>query len=129
MTLSIQAILFPILAYFFKEISLISPIANILILPVFYILLFVLMVSSFTSIIWPPAGGHILKLSAVFFKYILKMVKILGEPDFFILTFDSFRIKDVVVYYIVFLVISFAVYVIVKRINIKKRKQKIHNIT
>jgi ComEC/Rec2-related protein len=110
MTFSIQAALFPILAYFFKRFSLISPIANILILPVFYILLFILIASSFASMLWPPVGCLVLKPSAVFFKYILKVVKILGKVDFLTLNFENFQLKDVVVYYIIFIVILSAVY-------------------
>lgn len=126
MTFSIQAVLFPILAYFFKEVSLISPVANILILPVFYVLLFILTASSFASIIWPPAGGFIMKFSAVFFEYILRIVKILGEPDFFILNFDSFRIKDMVIYYIVLLAVLSAVIMIIRRVCIKKSSRDQH---
>ena len=120
MTFSIQAVLFPILAYFFKKFSLISPAANILILPVFYILLFILINSSFVSILWPPAGCFILKSSTVFFRYILIMVKILSEQDFFILNFNDYRIKDVVVYYIIFMVILSAAIIIVRKTCINK---------
>ena len=127
-TLSIQTALFPVLAYFFKEVSLISPVANILIIPVFYILLSILMVSSFVTIIWPPVGGIILKPSSIFFVYILKTVKVLSKFDFCIINFDSFPVKNVVVYYIVFVVILFTALTIVKRININKRKQKASNI-
>lgn len=127
-TLSIQTVLFPVLAYFFKEVSLISPVANILIIPVFYILLSILMVSSFVTIIWPPVGGLLLKPSSIIFVYILKTVKILSKFDFCIINFDSFPVKNVVVYYIVFVVILFTALTIVKRININKRKQKASNI-
>jgi len=120
MTFSIQAVLFPILAYFFKKFSLISPAANILILPVFYILLFILINSSFVSILWPPAGCFILKSSKVFFRYTLIMVKILSEQDFFILNFNDYHIKDVVVYYIIFLVILYAAIIIVRKTCINK---------
>ena len=120
-TLSIQAVLFPVLAYFFKEVSLISPVANILIIPVFYILLSILMVSSFVTIIWPPAGGLLLKPSFIIFVYILKTVKILSKFDFCIINFDSFPVKNVIVYYIVLLIILFTALTIVKRINISKK--------
>ncbi|MBU2563628.1 MAG: ComEC/Rec2 family competence protein, partial [Actinobacteria bacterium] len=123
-TLSIQTVLFPVLAYFFKEVSLISPVANILIIPVFYILLSILMVSSFVTIIWPPVGGLLLKPSSIFFVYILKTVKILSKFDFCIINFDSFPVKNVVVYYIVFVVILFTALTIVKRINISKKMHK-----
>jgi ComEC/Rec2-related protein len=127
-TLSIQIVLFPVLAYFFKEVSLISPVANILVIPVFYILLSILMVSSFVTIIWPPVGGLLLKPSSIFFVYILKTVKILSKFDFCIINFDSFPVKNVIVYYIVLLIILFTALTIVKRININKRKQKASNI-
>ncbi|MFZ3106885.1 MAG: ComEC/Rec2 family competence protein, partial [Candidatus Hydromicrobium sp.] len=127
-TLSIQTVLFPVLAYFFKEVSLISPVANILIIPVFYILLSILMVSSFVTIIWPPVGGLLLKPSSIFFVYILKTVKILSKFDFCIINFDSFPVKNVIVYYIVLLIILFTALTIVKRININKKKQKASNI-
>jgi competence protein ComEC len=104
-TLSIQVVLFPVSAYFFKEVSLISPVANVMIIPVFYILLSILMVSSFTAVIWPPAGGIILRTSSIFFEYILKTVKILSKFDFCVINFDSFPVKNVIVYYIVLLII------------------------
>ena len=123
MTLSIQAVLFPILAYFFDEFSLISPVGNILIIPVFYTLILILTVSSLTSIIWPPAGGFVLKSSTVFFKYILKMVEVLSRPDFFVVDFNGFRIKDIVIYYIIFLVILSAALIIIRRRGIDKNSK------
>jgi hypothetical protein len=58
----------------------------------------------------------------------LKTVKVLSKFDFCIINFDSFQVKNVVVYYIVFVVILFTALTIVKRININKRKQKASNI-
>jgi len=127
-TLSIQIALFPVLAYFFGEVSLISPVANILIIPVFYILLSILIVSSFAIIIWPPAGGLLLKTSSIFFKYILETARILSKFDFCIINFDSFPAKNVVVYYIVVVAILFAALTIVKKINVNKGRQKVSSI-
>ncbi|MBA7561215.1 hypothetical protein ES708_02851 [subsurface metagenome] len=123
-TLSIQTVLFPVLAYFFKEVSLISPVANILVIPVFYILLSILIVSSFVTIIWPPMGGILLKPSSIFFVYILKTVKILSKFDFCIINLDSFTVKNVIVYYIALLIILFTACMIIKRINIRKKMHK-----
>lgn len=123
-TLSIQTVLFPVLAYFFKEVSLISPAANILVIPVFYILLSILIVSSFVTIIWPPAGGILLKPSSIFFVYILKTVKILSKFDFCIINLDNFPVKNVIIYYIAFLIILFTTCMIIKRINISKKMHK-----
>lgn len=120
MTFSIQAALFPILAYFFKRFSLISPVANILILPVFYILLFILIASSFVSILWPPIGCFTIRSSAVFFSYILMVVKTLSKTDFFIINFNDYHIKDIVIYYIIFLVILSAALIIIRKTSINE---------
>jgi len=114
-SISIQVVLFPVSAYFFKEVSLISPVANVLVIPVFYILLSVLMVSSFTSVIWPPAGSIILRTSSIFFEYILKTVKILSKLDFCIINFNSFPVKNMIAYYIVLLLILLATGAIIKK--------------
>jgi competence protein ComEC len=127
-SLSIQIVLFPVSAYFFKEVSLISPVANMLIIPAFYILLSILMVSSFLIIIWPPVGGIILKSVSIFFEYILKTVKILSKLDFCIINFDSFTAKNVIVYYVVLLIIFLAACMINKRISINKGNRKESNI-
>jgi competence protein ComEC len=120
MTFSIQAALFPILAYFFKRFSLISPVSNILILPVFYVLLFILMASSFASVLCPPAGFFLIRPSAVFFNYISIVVKTLSEKDFFILDFGNYNIKDAAVYYAIFLVILAAALIIIRETGVNK---------
>lgn len=127
-TLSIQVVLFPVSAYFFKEVSLISPLANMLIIPVFYILLSVLMVSSFIIIIWPPIGSPFLKLGAIVFEYILKTVKVLSKFKFCIVNFESFTIKNVIVYYAVLLIIMLIIRIFVKRIIKQRKEQKVSNI-
>ena len=113
-TLSIQVVLFPVIAYFFNEVSLISPLANILIIPAFYILLSIMIFSSAIIIIWPPAGGFFLKSSVIFFKYILRTVKILSRFDLCIISFNSFTVRNMVAYYMVFLILIFIIYVLVK---------------
>jgi len=121
-TLSIQVILFPILIYFFKEVSLVSPLANVFILPLFYALLFILIISSFVIITWPPAGGFILRLSKFFFEYILKIVKVFDKFNFCVISLNSFKLESVITYYSVFLFILVVVYIILKKVDIKKRK-------
>ena len=123
-TLSIQAVLFPVLAYFFKEFSLISPATNMLIIPVFYILLSILMVSSFLIMIWPPAGSFILKSGSIFFEYILKTIKTLSKLDFCVINFDSFPVKNVVVYYMVFLIILSIIGMLGNKIDGIKKTRK-----
>ena len=126
-SLSIQIVLFPVSAYFFKEVSLISPLANMLIIPAFYILLSILMVSSFLIIIWPPLGGIILRSGSIFFEYILKTVKILSKFDFCIINFNEFPIKNVIVYYMVLIIILFITSMLVNRTERIRRTQKASN--
>ncbi len=123
-TISIQVILFPISAYFFKEVSLISPVANMLVIPAFYILLSILIVSSLLIIIWPPAGSFILKSGSIFFEYIFKTVKTLGKLDFCVINFESFTVKNAVVYYIVLLIIFLIIYMLVIKIDLIRKTQK-----
>lgn len=123
-TLSIQVVLFPISAYFFKEFSLVSPMANMLIIPVFYILLFILMVSSFFVIIWPPVGSFILKSGSIFFDCISKTVKTLSKFDFCIINFDSFPVKNVIVYYIILIIVLFTVGATIKMIKTHNKKNR-----
>jgi len=61
---------------------------------------------------------------SIFFEFILKTVKILSKFDFCIINFESFPVKNVVVYYIVLLIILFTACMIVKRINISKKMHK-----
>ncbi len=120
--LSIQAVLFPVLAYFFREISLISPLANFLILPLFYLLLSVLVVSSFAIVIWPPLGGFILKVSQFIFKCILSPVRVLGKFNFCVAGFDNFTVKKVIAYYAVFIIILIIARSALDKINEVKGK-------
>lgn len=120
--LSIQTVLFPVLAYFFREISLISPLANFLILPLFYFLLSVLVASSFAIVIWPPLGGLILKLSQFIFKCILSPVRVLGKFNFCIAGFDNFTVKKVIAYYAVFIIILIIARAALDKINELKGK-------
>jgi ComEC/Rec2-related protein len=116
-TLSVQIVLFPVLVYFFNEVSLISPLANVLIIPAFYILLFIMIFSSLTIIIWPPAGGFILRSGDIFFRYILKTAGILARFNFCVIRFDDSAVKNVIVCYAVLFILSSAIYILVKIIR------------
>ncbi len=121
-TLSIQVVLFPVIAYFFNEVSLVSPAANILIMPAFYILLSIMIFSSSIIIIWPPAGGFFLRSSVIFFKYILRTVKILSRFDLCIISFNSFTVRNMVAYYMVFSILILVIYMLIKITGVRKGK-------
>jgi competence protein ComEC len=116
-TLSTQVALFPVLVYFFNEVSLISPLANIMVIPIFYILLATMIFSSFIIIIWPPAAVFPLKLSGVFFEYILKAVDILSRFDYCIASFNDVTAKKIAILYAIFLFLLFMIYISVKIIK------------
>ncbi len=104
-TISVQAALFPVLAYFFREVSLIPVFANVFVISAFYPFLFILIVSSIIIIIWPPLGGFILRSASIFSGYILKTVRILSRFDYFIINFDNFNKASAIKYYLVFIII------------------------
>ena len=116
-TLSTQIVMFPVLIYFFNEASLISPLANILVMPVFYILLSIMIFSSFIIIIWPPAAVFPLRLGGVFFNYILETVDVLNRFDYCIVSFDDLTVKKIIVLYVIFLFLLFLTYISVKIIK------------
>jgi len=119
-TISIKVVLFPVLAYFFEDFSLISPVTNFFLLPFFYVLLFILMLSSFTIVIWPPMGGFILKSSSFVFEFVLKSVNIFGKLDFFVISFDNFTVRNALAYYIVLIVVLIFIFIILGRVEIRK---------
>lgn len=121
-TLSIQSVMFPVLAYFFGEISLISLPVNVITIPLFYILISILIVSSFIIVIWPPAGGFILKSSGFFSGLMLKAVKLFERFDFCIINLNSFGEKNVLAYYVVFFIILIVIHITLNKINTCKGK-------
>jgi ComEC/Rec2-related protein len=69
-TISIQMACGPLILYYFGSLPIISPISNVFILPFFYILISMLFLSAFLSIIWPPAGGVVLKSTPFLFDIV-----------------------------------------------------------
>ncbi len=115
-TISIQAALFPVLAYFFSEVSLISVFANVIVIPVFYPLLFILILSSFVLLIWPPLGSFILKPGDILTGYMVKIVRILSRFNYPIIGSGDFTGYGVLLYYLAFASIFILLKVIIKRI-------------
>ena len=99
-TFSINIFIMPVLLYFFKEFSLIAPLTNILIIPVFYLLLFILILSSVVSLFWPPIGSFLILPAKPLILYILKIVNIFGSKNFFILTIKNLSYFYLAIYYL-----------------------------
>lgn len=106
-TFSINIFIMPVMLYFFKEFSLIAPLTNILIIPVFYLLLFILILSSIASLFWPPAGSFLILPAKPVILYILKVVNFLGSKDIFILTAGNLSYFYLIVYYLLFFILLF----------------------
>lgn len=106
-TFSINVFIMPVLLYFFKEFSLIAPLTNILIIPVFYPLLFILILSSAFSLFWPPIGSFLILPAKPFILYILKIVNFFGSKNFFILTAENTSYFYLVIYYLLLFIMLF----------------------
>ncbi|MCL5073441.1 MAG: ComEC/Rec2 family competence protein [Actinobacteria bacterium] len=106
-TFSINVFIMPVLLYFFKEFSLIALLTNILIIPVFYPLLFILILSSAFSLFWPPIGSFLILPAKPFILYILKIVNFFGRKNFFILTTENTSYFYLVIYYLLLFILLF----------------------
>ena len=103
-TFSINTALFPILAYFFGEVSLVSLFSNIIIIPVFYLALLILIFSSALGLIWPPIGGFFIKPSSIILGCILRVVEFFSKLSFSILRLEYFPLKYVLIYYLILII-------------------------
>jgi ComEC/Rec2-related protein len=106
-TFSINIFIIPVMLYFFKEFSLIAPLTNILIIPVFYLLLFILILSSAASLFWPSIGSFLIFPAKPLILYILKIVNIFGSKNNFILTIENLPYFYPVIYYLLLFILLF----------------------
>lgn len=82
MTLAAQIATLPILVYNFGRISLISPLANILIVPALPYIMGAGFIFSLASIIWIGLGKILIWPVWFFFAYITKLVELLSNIPF-----------------------------------------------
>lgn len=75
-TVSAQAFVLPLILYYFKNFSLVSLPANILILPVIPITMFFGFVSGISGLIWPRLGELFGLIAWLFSEYIILVVKL-----------------------------------------------------
>lgn len=98
-TISAQILVIPVIAYDFGRISLISPFANILVLPIIPITMLVGFISGILGFIWLPVAKVFGYLTWVFLQYEIKIIEILAR-----IPLASVEVKNVgwifvVVYY------------------------------
>ncbi|MHB8903819.1 MAG: ComEC/Rec2 family competence protein [Patescibacteria group bacterium] len=114
LTLVSQIITLPILLINFKQLSLISPLANLLILWTFAPLLGLLIIAIFTSAIFPFIGPWLFLPAYLLLKYIFIMSKLLAQPNWAAITINNFNWFYGTVYY---LILALIVYCYNKKIN------------
>jgi competence protein ComEC len=100
-TLSAQFFTFPILIYNFGQISLISPLTNILIIPFLPIITILGFIFSFLGIIFQPLGYFLSWPTWLLLTYILKIIDLSSK-----IPFASLTLKNV---HWIFLLISYVI--------------------
>jgi len=106
-TFSINIFIMPVMLYFFKEFSLVSPLTNILIIPIFYLLLFILILSSAVSLFWPPIGNFLILSAKPLILYILEIVNLFGSKNFFVFTIENLSYFYLAIYYLLLFILLF----------------------
>lgn len=84
-TISASLLCTPILLYFFGTLSLISLVANLLILPTISAAMALTFVTGLTAIIIPPLAGLIGKLAGLLLDYHLLVINFFGAQDIFLI--------------------------------------------
>jgi competence protein ComEC len=116
LTTSIQIICGPLLLYYFGSLPLISPVSNLFKLPFFYILISMLFLAAFISIIWPPAGGAVLKMTPFFFEAVSGIADFFSDSVFPAIEIENIPIQWLSLYY--FLI--FIAFLMVKKLLAKR---------
>ncbi|OQA20650.1 MAG: ComEC family competence protein [Actinobacteria bacterium ADurb.Bin346] len=100
-SLSVYIFIFPVLMYLFGSAGIFAVIINMAAIPVFYALLFILIISSLLAILWPPLGSLLLKPSAVPLFILDKISGLWKISGYSVLRIDDFSMIYVILYYTV----------------------------
>lgn len=101
MTLSAQLMTLPLILFHFKRISLIAPLANILILPFIPLTMLLGFVSGILGLIWLFLGQITAWITWLFLTYELSLVKYLSKIPFASIEIKNIWIGWLIVYYLV----------------------------
>ncbi len=89
----------PLNAYFFGMYSWAAVPSNLVVMPVFYVLMILLFSISALILVWPPLGA-LLVLTRPFFAYISGAAHYINKLDFTKMHFENFPVQAVVIYYV-----------------------------
>jgi competence protein ComEC len=99
MTLSAQIFSLPIIINNFKILSLISPLANVMILPVFSFLLTLGLAGTTISVFFWPLGKLFFFVCYLFLKYIILVCHFLASFHWAAVTINNFNFSIVLIAY------------------------------
>jgi len=119
-TLSVSVFIFPVTVYLFQEFSILSLPVNMAAVPLFYLLLFVLLVSTISSLFWPPLAISILKPSKFIISLLAKLSALWKRLDFGVIALKNFGPLNVILYYLFLIIILAVLY----KIFVKKRRDE-----
>lgn len=96
---SVQISILPLLFHFFGDVSTVSILSNLMVIPVFYAVLFLLFASSILGLLHYFFGAVLIKPAWLLIKYILEVVRFLGERKISVISIDCFKAKYIILYY------------------------------
>ncbi len=102
-TISANILTWPILLYHFKIFSIVSFIANLLVIPVIGILMSFILISLLTSFIYLKAAYILSKITILLAEYIFLIVKYLATLRFSYIQVKTVNLKFLLLYYILIL--------------------------
>ena len=117
-SLSVNIFIFPVIMYIFGSTGIFAIILNIAAIPIFYVVLFILLIASFAAIIWPPFGSILLKPVSVPLYILIKLSQSWKISGASIIRVDEFGPIYVILYYTVMCALSFAASKFLNRRNI-----------
>jgi ComEC/Rec2-related protein len=125
-TSSVCIFIFPILAFLFGEIPLLSPVTNIVSIPLFHMILLILFIGAIAGLFWPGAGILIIKPSGLFINMLIKVsesYKIFDRlPGLSVLKISNFGKLYVFLYYFFFFIVFIVINkTVLKSYNLKRK--------
>lgn len=120
-TLIVQIGTWPILAYHFKELSMMAPLSNLLILPVLGTLMILTLMAWFFS--WMPLVAEIIMhVVNGILLYMIRLISMMAEWKYASISIETMPMKFLMIYYLLMLGVLLAVDMI------SNEKTRIHNV-
>lgn len=120
LTLAAQLMALPILVLNFGQISLISPLANVLILPLIPLAMFSGFIAAVMGIIFLPLGKLLGYVSFVTLDYMIRIIGLLSKVDFANILYETNNLLLIAAYYLILI----DIFLLLKIRDKKYRTQK-----